>query len=152
MRFKTEGGGFVLFYVTERHWCVCMHTVLYVHALTRPTLEGNQDVLGCFRAGIMSKHWTRHRNLASSPILALRQHFLLRYKNKLRPTLRASRTIKWHNRQTFLYYCSTHLSCIKPVRRWWTCILCFRPWRLRLCLRWGTSADSGFVVHKMQTK
>lgn len=88
--------------------CVCM----CVCALTGPTLVGNQDVLGGFRAGILSKHSTRHRNLACPPILALGHYFLLTYKNKLRPTFRRRSTIKPHNRETFY---TTLLFNILPV-------------------------------------
>lgn len=65
--------------------CVC--------ALTGATLVGNQDVFAGFRAGILSKHSACHSNLTCPPILALGHHFLLTYKNKLRPTFRGSSTV-----------------------------------------------------------
>lgn len=44
--------------------------------LTRLTLVGDNDVFAGFRAGILTKHRTHHRNLTLPSILALRHHFL----------------------------------------------------------------------------
>ncbi len=44
--------------------------------LTRLTLVGDNDVFAGFRAGILTKHRTHHRNLTLPSILALRYHFL----------------------------------------------------------------------------
>lgn len=44
--------------------------------LTRLALVGDNDVFAGFRAGILTKHRTHHRNLTLPSILALRHHFL----------------------------------------------------------------------------
>ncbi len=49
--------------------------------LTRLALVGDNDVFAGFRAGILTKHRTHHRNLTLPSILALRHHFS-RHKNK----------------------------------------------------------------------
>lgn len=51
-------------------------STIYSRCLTRLALVGDNDVFAGFRAGILTKHRTHHRNLTLLSILALRHHFL----------------------------------------------------------------------------
>lgn len=51
-------------------------STIYSRCLTRLALVGDNDVFGGFRAGILTKHRTHHRNMTLLSILALRHHFL----------------------------------------------------------------------------
>lgn len=108
--------------------------------LTRLALVGDNDVFAGFRAGILTKHRTHHRNLTLPSILALRHHFL-NIKNH-------TFWFKFINYYEFSGIKKMSKSRSKiPEWLWLMYSLCFPL--LCLGLRVGTDMDSEHGVHKM---
>lgn len=119
-------------------------STIYSRRLTRLALVGDNDVFAGFRAGILTKHRTHHRNLTLPSILALRHHFLtmkthsdwnsLSIIMSFRLEIFASWIKEWERRSMI------------PEWLWSIYSRCFPL--LCLGLRVGIDMDSGHGVHK----